>query len=186
MQNILEKLKEKKTKIKPERNNNIFVKIEKKDDKSIYHTKIFLDFHAFGTKKNQNYRFLISFRKLLDRKKTEAFSLFSLKDEDKFLGINYGCRKPIKNVLRRYEENNKLKTATFSKIHYIQFKFKKGSIFCYVVGISYLLRKDKIKKKYYKSLIKILLTLEKEIYEFYNKKLSNGGLITKWIEKEQK
>nr|WP_236842539.1 DUF226 domain-containing protein [Borreliella garinii] len=35
-------------------------------------------------------------------------------------------------------------------------------------------------------MIKILLTLEKEIYEFYNKKLSNGGLITKWIEKEQK
>ncbi|WLN25756.1 DUF226 domain-containing protein (plasmid) [Borreliella valaisiana] len=185
MKNLLEKLKEKKTKIKPEK-NNIFVKIERKDDKSIYHTKIFLDFHAFGTKKNQNYRFFISFRKLLDRKKTEAFSLFSLKDEDKFLGINYGCRKPIKNVLRKYEENNKLKTATFSKIHYIQFKFKKGSIFCYVVGISYLLRKDKIKKKYYKSLIKILLTLEKEIYEFYNKKLSNGGLITKWIKKEQR
>lgn len=185
MKSLLEKLKEKKPKIKTEK-NNIFVKIEKKDDKSVYHTKILLDFHAFGTKKNQNYRFFISFRKLFDRKKTEAFSLFSLKSEDKFLGISYGCRKPIKNVLRRYEENNKLKTATFSKIHYIQFKFKKGSIFCYVVGISYLLRKDKIKKKYYKSLIKILLTLEKEIYEFYNKKLSNGGLITKWIEKEQK
>ncbi|WP_210370149.1 DUF226 domain-containing protein, partial [Borreliella garinii] len=91
MKNLLERLKEKKTKIKPEK-NNIFVKIERKDDKSIYHTKIFLDFHAFGTKKNQNYRFFISFRKLLDRKKTEAFSLFSLKDEDKFLGINYGCR----------------------------------------------------------------------------------------------
>ncbi|AEL70525.1 PFam50 partition protein (plasmid) [Borreliella afzelii PKo] len=185
MKSLLEKLKEKKPKIKSEK-KNIFVKIEKKDDKSIYHTKILLDFHAFGTKKNQNYRFFISFRKLFDRTKTESFSLFSLKNEDKFLGISYGCRKPIKNVLRKYEENNKLKTATFSKIHYIQFKFKKGSIFCYVVGISYLLRKDKIKKKYYKSLVKILLTLEKEIYEFYDKKLSNGGLITKWIEKERK
>ncbi|WP_418905014.1 DUF226 domain-containing protein [Borreliella lusitaniae] len=185
MKSLLEKLKEKKLKIKPEK-NNIFVKIEKKDNKSIYHTKIFLDFHAFGMKKNQNYRFFISFRKLFDRQKTEAFSLFSLKNEDKFLGISYGGRKPIKNVFRRYEENNKLKTATFSKIHYIQFKFKKGNIFCYVVGISYLLRKDKVEKKYYKSLIKTLLTLEKEIYEFYDKKLSNGGLITKWIEKEQK
>lgn len=185
MKSLLEKLKEKKPKIKSEK-KNIFVKIEKKNDKSIYHTKILLDFHAFGTKKNQNYRFFISFRKLFDRTKTESFSLFSLKKEDKFLGISYGCRKPIKNVLRKYEENNKLKTATFSKIHYIQFRFKKGSIFCYVVGISYLLRKDKIKKKYYKSLVKILLTLEKEIYEFYDKKLSNEGLITKWIEKEQK
>ncbi|WP_210369477.1 DUF226 domain-containing protein [Borreliella garinii] len=185
MKTLLERLKEKKTKIKTDK-NSIFVKIEKKDGKNIYHTKILLDFHAFGTKRNQKYRFFISFRKLFNRKKTETFSLFSLKNEDKFLGIRYGCRKPIKNVLRRYEENNKLKTATFSKIHYIQFKFKKGSIFCYVVGISYLLRKDKIKKKYYKSLIKILLTLEKEIYEFYNKKLSSEGLITKWIEKEQK
>ncbi|ACO38541.1 conserved hypothetical protein (plasmid) [Borreliella burgdorferi 29805] len=185
MKNLLEKLKEKKPKLKTER-NNIFVKIEKKDNKNIYHTKILLDFHAFGAKKNQNHRFFISFRKLFDRKKTESFSLFSLKNEDKFLGISYGCRKPIKNVLRRYEENNKLKTATFSKIHYIKFKFKKGSIFCYVVGISYLLRKEKTNKKYYKSLIKILLTLEKEIYEFYNKKLSNGGIIIKWIEKEQK
>ncbi|APS99253.1 hypothetical protein Bmayo_04995 (plasmid) [Borreliella mayonii] len=185
MENLMKKLKEKKTQIKIE-NKNIFVKIEKRDNKNIYHTKIFLDFYAFGNKKNKNYRFFISFRNLLDRKKTETFSLFSLKDEDKFLGISYGCRKPIKNVLRIYEENNKLKTATFSKIHYIQFKFKTGSIFCYVVGISYLLRKDKTKKKYYKSLIKILLTLEKEIYQFYDKKLSNGGLITKWIEKEQK
>lgn len=185
MKNLLEKLKEKKSEIKKE-NKNIFVKIKKKNNKSIYHTKILLDFYAFGTKKNQSYRFFISFRKLFNRKETETFSLFSIKDEDKFLGISYGCRKPIKNVLRRYEENNKLKTATFSKIHYIQFKFKKGSIFCYVVGISYLLRKDKIKKKYYKSLIKILLTLEKEIYEFYDKKLLNGGIITKWIEKEQK
>ncbi|WNZ73100.1 DUF226 domain-containing protein [Borreliella garinii] len=185
MEILLKKLKEKKTKIKSEE-NSIFVKIEKKDNKNIYHTKILLDFHAFGIKKNQSYRFFISFRKLFDRTKTEDFSLFSLKKDDKFLGIRYGCRKPIKNVFRRYEENNKPKTATFSKIHYIQFKFKKGSIFCYVVGISYLLRKDKIKKKYYKSLIKILLTLEKEIYKFYDKKLSNEGLITKWIEKEQK
>ncbi|WP_215537571.1 DUF226 domain-containing protein [Borreliella bavariensis] len=185
MKSLLEKLKEKKTKIKTEK-KDIFVKIEKKNNKSIYHTKILLDFHAFGTKKNQNHRFFISFRKLFDRNKTESFSLFSLKNEDKFLGIRYGCRKPIKNVLRRYEENNKLKTATFSKIHYIQFRFKTGSIFCYVAGLSYLLRKDKIKKKYYKSLIKILLTLEKEIYEFYDKKLSNEGIITNWIEKEQK
>lgn len=109
-----------------------------------------------------------------------------MKNEDEFLGISYGCRKPIKNVLRKYEENNTFKTATFSKIHYIQFKFKKGSIFCYIVGISYLLRKEKIKKKYYKSLVKIILTLEKEIYEFYDKELSTEGLITKWIEREQK
>ncbi|WP_151074480.1 DUF226 domain-containing protein [Borreliella turdi] len=185
MGNLLEKLEEKEIKIKSEK-NNIFVKIERRNNKNIYHTKILSDFRAFGTKRNQNHRFFISFRKLFDRNKTEAFSLFSLKNEDKFLGISYGCRKPIKNVLRKYKENNELKTATFSKIHYIQFKFKKGSIFCYVVGISYLLRKDKTKKKYYKSLIKILLTLEKEIYEFYDKKLSNEGLITKWIEKEQK
>ncbi|ABH02490.1 hypothetical protein BAPKO_6009 (plasmid) [Borreliella afzelii PKo] len=57
MKSLLEKLKEKKPKIKSEK-KNIFVKIEKKDDKSIYHTKILLDFHAFGTKKNQIIDFL--------------------------------------------------------------------------------------------------------------------------------
>ncbi len=40
MKNLLEKLKEKKQKYKLEK-NNIFVKIEKKNDKNIYHTKYF-------------------------------------------------------------------------------------------------------------------------------------------------
>lgn len=75
MKNLLEKLKEKNK--NQTKKITVLLKLKKKDNKSIYHTKIlFLDFHAFGTNKNQNYKFFISFRKLLDRKKTEAFGLF--------------------------------------------------------------------------------------------------------------
>ncbi len=75
MKTLLERLKEKKTKIKTDK-NSIFVKIEKKDGKNIYHTKILLDFHAFGTKRNQKYRFFISFRKLFNRKKQKHLVFF--------------------------------------------------------------------------------------------------------------
>ncbi|MBW6186786.1 DUF226 domain-containing protein, partial [Pseudomonas aeruginosa] len=79
-----------------------------------------------------------------------------------------------------------MKASTFSKVYYIEFRFKNGSIFCYIVGISYSIRKEKVDTKYCKSLIKTLLNLEKQVYEFYNKKLPYEGIITRWIEKNQK
>ncbi|WP_024653028.1 DUF226 domain-containing protein [Borrelia persica] len=187
MESVLERLKEKKVEIAPkEKNRNLFIKIEDKNNRKIYHTKIMTNFCTFGVDRRQKHRFFIAFKNLLNQKKIEFFSLFALRDDDKFLGIFYGYRKPIKNVIRRYEENGVIKSSMFSKVYYIEFRFKKGSVFCYLVGISYLLRKEKSHKKYYDALMQVFSDLEKQVYEFYNKKLPNGGIITRWVEKNQK
>ncbi|WEG99766.1 DUF226 domain-containing protein [Borrelia miyamotoi] len=185
MNSVLERLKDKKVEIKEKEHKTIFIKIESKNNRTLYHTKIMTDFYAFGINKKKN-RLFILVRKLFNREQMNEFHLFPLRDDDKFLGIYYSHRKPIKNVLRRYEENGIIKTVTFSKVYYIEFRFKKGSVFCYIVGISYLLRKEKSHKKYYNSLIQTLSNLEKQVYEFYNRKLPDGGIITKWIKKNHK
>ncbi|UPA16735.1 DUF226 domain-containing protein (plasmid) [Borrelia coriaceae] len=186
MESILERLKEKQLEIKSKERKPIFVKIEAIDNRMLYHTKIMMDFYSFGVDRKQEHKFFIAFRELLDKSKIDWFSLFALKGGDKFLGIFYGYRKPIKNVVRRYEENGVIKTISFSKVYYIEFRFKKGSVFCYVKGIAYLLRKEKSHKKYYNSLVQIMSNLEKQVHEFYGKKLPIGGLINKWIEKNRK
>ncbi|AHH11769.1 DUF226 domain-containing protein (plasmid) [Borrelia coriaceae] len=186
MNDILERLKEKKLEVEEKTGKCLFVKVEKKNNRTLYHTKIMLNLYAFGIKKNQKSKFFISFRKIFDQQKMESFSLFSLKEDDEFLGIHYGRRKPIKNLVRRYEENGVMKASTYSRACYIEFRFKKGSVFCYLVGISYLLRKEKSHKKYYTSLIQRISDLETQVYEFYGKKLPNGGHITKWIKKNAK
>ncbi|AHH11355.1 Putative cytosolic protein (plasmid) [Borrelia coriaceae ATCC 43381] len=145
-----------------------------------------MDFFTFGVDKRQKYKFFIAFRGLFNQSKVELFSLFALKDDDKFLGIYYGYRKPIQNLVTRYEENGVTKSSTFSKVYYVEFRFKKGSVFCYIKGIAYLLKKEKIDTKYYKSLLEKLINLEKQVYEFYNEKLSDGSFINKWIIKRQK
>ncbi|AHH04355.1 Putative cytosolic protein (plasmid) [Borrelia nietonii YOR] len=182
MESVLERLKKKELAIKDKRNKTIFVKIEEINNRKIYHTKVMTDFYAFGINKKKN-RFFILLRKLFNRDKINEFHLFSLKDDDKFLGIYYGYRKPIKNIITRYEENGIIKTISFSKVYYIEFRFKKGSVFCYLRGISYLLRKEKSHKKYCESLVERIINLEKQVYEFYGKKLPDGGFINKWIEK---
>ncbi|UPA18764.1 DUF226 domain-containing protein [Borrelia puertoricensis] len=144
------------------------------------------DLYKFGIYKSIKSMFFISFRGLFNQNKIEYFHLFPIKEGDKFLGIFYRYRKPIKNIVMKYEENGVIKTSTFSKVYYIEFRFKKGSVCCYLKGISRLLKKEKFDTKYYSSLITTLLTLEKEVYEFYGKKLPGGGLITKWIEKSLK
>ncbi|AOW96260.1 DUF226 domain-containing protein [Borrelia miyamotoi] len=186
MNSVLERLKEKKVEIKEKESTTIFVKIEEVNKKKTYHTKIMKDLYIFGASNNQKHRFFISFRELFNQQKIKSFYLFSLKGNDRFLGIYYGYRKPIKNVVTRYEENGIMKASTFSRVYYIEFRFKKGSIFCYIVGISYLLKKEKVNTRYYESLIERILNLEKQVYEFYNKELSNGGIIIKWIKKRQK
>ncbi|AHH14679.1 DUF226 domain-containing protein [Borrelia hermsii] len=186
MESVLERHKRKELEIKEKRDKPIFTKIESYNNRTLYHTKIMMDFLAFGVDKRQKYKFFIALRGLFNQSKIELFSLFALRDDDKFLGIYYGYRKPIRNIITRYEENGVMKVVTFSKVYYIEFRFQKGSVFCYIKGISYLLRKEKIDTKYYKSLIEKLVNLEEQVYEFYNKKLPDGGLITKWIKKRQK
>ncbi|ETZ17422.1 putative cytosolic protein [Borrelia duttonii CR2A] len=181
--NILEK---KKVKLVPKEEKPLFIKIEEIEGRRLYHTKIMKDLYTFGIYKNQKHGFFISFKGLFNEEKAEYFRLFSLKEGDKFLGIYYGYRKPIKSIVKRYEENGVTKTVSFSKVYYIEFRFKKGSIFCYLKGIAYLLKKDRVYRRYYGSLINLLIGLEKEVYEFYGKKFLEGGLITKWIRKNQK
>lgn len=67
----------------------------------------------------------------------------------------------------------------------MEFRFKTGSIICYLTNFYSLIRKDKINTEYYKKLLNITLEIEKQVYAFYNKNLS-GEIITKWIEKKQK
>ncbi|UPA11476.1 DUF226 domain-containing protein (plasmid) [Borrelia parkeri] len=186
MKNVLERLKEKKLEIKDKRDKPIFIKIENKNNKTLYHTKIMNDFYVFGVNKNQKHKFFIAFRGLFDREKIHEFNLFSIKGDDKFLGIYYGYRKPVQNIITRYEENGIMKSYTFSKVYYIEFRFKKGSVFCYLKGISRLIRKERSQTQYGQFLLGLIVNLEKEVYEFYGKKLPKGGLITKWIEKNQK
>ncbi|WP_434757105.1 DUF226 domain-containing protein (plasmid) [Borrelia puertoricensis] len=186
MQSVLERLKEKKLEIKDKRDKPIFIKIESKNNRTLYHTKIVMDFYAFGIDKRQNHKFFIAFRELFNQSKADWFSLFSLRDDDKFLGIYYGYRKPIKNVIRRYEDNGVMKASTLSKVCYIEFRFKKGSVFCYIKGMSRLIKKEKLETQYSKFLLEKIINLEEQVYDFYGKKFPEGGLITKWIEKNQK
>ena len=186
MENMLERLKKKELEINTKKKKPIFIKIENDNNRTLYHTKIMKDLYVFGINKNQRHKFFISFRKLFNQEKIKSFHLFAVQGDDKFLGIFYGYRKPIKNVVTRYEENGVIKASTFSKVYYIEFRFKKGSVFCYIREFSYLLRKEKSHKKYYLSLVNTLSILEKEVYEFYGKKLPKGGFIKKWIEKRQK
>ncbi|WP_244264097.1 DUF226 domain-containing protein [Borreliella burgdorferi] len=39
-----------------------------------------------------------------------------------------------------------IKTVPMYKIHYIEFRFKKGSVFCYIKAIHVLIKKEKFKK----------------------------------------
>ncbi|WP_024653152.1 DUF226 domain-containing protein [Borrelia persica] len=186
MENILARLKEKKLEIKEKKDKLIFIKIETDNNRNLYHTKIMNDLLVFGVHKKQKNKFFIAFRELFDQEKAKALNLFALKGNDRFLGIYYGYSKPIQNVVKRYEENGTMKVSTFSKVYYIEFRFKRGSVFCYIKGISRLLKKEKINTKYYESLIKKLSDLEKRVYKFYEKELPERGIIIKWIEKKQK
>ncbi|WAZ72784.1 DUF226 domain-containing protein (plasmid) [Borrelia miyamotoi] len=195
METILERLKDKKSEVKvnnqkpifvTKKEKPLFIKVEVENNRTLYHTNIMMDLYVFGINKNQKHKFFISFRGLFNQKKVEAFNLFSIKGDDDFLGIFYGYRKPIKNVAVKYEKDGISKTYTFSKVYYIGFKFNRGDIFCYLKGISRLLKKESSETKYYKSLINKFLNLEREVYEFYEKQLPKGGLIKKWIAKNQK
>ncbi|QFP42594.1 DUF226 domain-containing protein (plasmid) [Borrelia miyamotoi] len=184
MESALERLKEKKLEIKGKKNKLIFVKVESKNNRTLYHTKMMNDLYTFGIHRRQSSKFFIAFRGLFNKEKITPFNLFSIKGNDKFLGIFYGYRKPVQNVVTRYEENGVIKSYTFSKVYYIEFRFKKGSVFCYLKGIFRLIKKEKSETHYSQFLLKLMMSLEKQVYEFYGKKFPSGGIITKWIEKK--
>ncbi|WP_418885333.1 DUF226 domain-containing protein [Borreliella carolinensis] len=187
MKSVLEKLKNKKKEIiKKSRKPEIFIKKEILNERTIYHTKMLMDLYRFEINKYKKDKFLILFRELFNQGKLEGLNLFSTKENDKFIGISYGYRKPIKNIIIKYKINDTLKSYTFSKVYYIEFKFKKGSVFCYLRSLARLIKKEKINKKYFQTFIDMLNRLEKKVYEFYCKELPDGGIVNKWIEKTLK
>ncbi|ASJ27786.1 DUF226 domain-containing protein [Borrelia turicatae] len=183
MESILERLKKKKLEINDKGNESIFIKMEKSNNRTIYHTRIIMDFYTFGVNRNQKNKFFIAFRSLFNIQKIHEFNLFPLKGDDKFLGIFYGHKKPLQGIITEYEENGIMKASTLSKVYYIEFRFKKGSVFCYIKGIARLIKKEKSKTQYSQFLLELIINLEKQVYEFYGKNLPSGGIINKWIEK---
>lgn len=144
---LLELLKQKKKEIYPRNHkkekNNIFSKVEEVNNRKIYHTKIFNDFYTFGISKNEPTKFFISLRGIFNIEDISMFHLFSLRGDDIFLGIYYGIKKLDKAFLVR--NFNKRETYTLRKCEYIEFRFKKGGVFCYLSGLHNLLKKIRLK-----------------------------------------
>lgn len=184
MKSVLNSIQIEKARIKC-KNKNRFIKIEKENDKTMYHTKIMMDIYKLGIDKKRN-ECRISLRTLFNQMKVEEVRLYSIKEGDKFLGIYYGYRKPIKNIFVKYEINGITKSYGLSKAHYIEFRFKKGSVFCYFKGLFRLLKKEKSNTNYNIACINMFTKLEKHVYEFYGKKYPEKGILVKWIEKNQK
>ncbi|QMU99766.1 DUF226 domain-containing protein (plasmid) [Borrelia sp. A-FGy1] len=171
--------------IKKERSKkNVFSKVEEIKGRKVYHTKIFNDFYTFGISKKDPTKFFISLRGIFNIEHISMFHLFSTRDDDAFLGIYYGIKKLDKAFL--VKNFNKRETYTLRKCEYIEFRFKKGGIFCYLSGLHNLLKADKIESSYYQTLLNIVNELERELYAFYGKALPEGGIIPKWVQKTQK
>ncbi|AHH13277.1 Putative cytosolic protein (plasmid) [Borrelia hermsii YBT] len=126
---------------------------------------------------------------MFDSENKNTFHLFSIKDQnDKFLGMSYGFKRLKNSILIRYKDNIKQssETVTIYKPYYIEFRFKKGSVFCYIKALHTLIKEEKFNKNYTQNLLERIISLENEVYKFYDKKLPVGGIITKWIEKNKK
>lgn len=164
---------------------NFFNKIEQSENKIIYHTKIFSMINNFEAKPKKG-KFWLCLRSVFNSKKYESFHLFSIKENDRFLGIFYGFINLSKPFIINYSEKGTKKTVRLKKIFYTEFRFKKGSVFCYLRSL-YIFTKNANKNKiFYKSLLERTLKIEKEIHRFYGKKYEINRGILNWIKKNQK
>ncbi|ACN53431.1 conserved hypothetical protein (plasmid) [Borreliella spielmanii A14S] len=183
---MLEKLKQKKDLIKISNiliKKDTFSKVEEIDGKKVYYTKIFKHLIGFRvTNKEQRLRLVFQeFNNL--NKDYYFFNLFALEENDKFLGIKYRWDR-LKKPLFLKKENNKI--YAIKKLYYIEFRFKKGSIKSYILSLRTLLRKkEKEATEYYQFTLNHLEKMESKVYRFYNKKLPDGGILKKWILKNQ-
>ncbi|AWG43391.1 partition protein (plasmid) [Candidatus Borreliella tachyglossi] len=162
-----------------------FKKIEDKDYKTMYHTKIFSMINNFEARPNKG-KFWLCFRNVFNPNKYESLHLFHVRQGDKFLGIFYGFTKLSKPFIINYEENQIKKTTKITKGFYVEFRFKKGSVFCYLRSLSTLLKAKNKGKTFYNSLLNRTLKLEREVHQFYSKEYVEDKGIIKWIEKNQK
>ncbi|AJY73128.1 DUF226 domain-containing protein [Borreliella afzelii] len=194
MSNLLEKLKSRKKEIinkkeieyneninKEEKERTAFFRIEEIDNKKIYYTKLFKHLIKFRIT-NKDHKLSLIFQKLNNKKNYYLFNLFPLKEDNKFLGIKYGWDKLEKPFFLKKDN----KSYVIKKLYYLEFKFSKGSIKCYIQSLRTLLRKkDKENTKYYKFNLEHIKKMENTVYKFYSKKLKDTGVIYKWIEKNQ-
>ncbi|WP_418456590.1 DUF226 domain-containing protein [Borreliella lusitaniae] len=191
MSDLLKKLKARKKEIMSKKelkyNGNInkektaFSRIEEIDNKKIYYTKIFKYLIKFRITNKDN-KLSLTFQNLNNNKSYYLFNLFSLKGDNKFLGIKYGWDKLEKPLFLKKDN----KSYVIKKLYYLEFKFSKGSIKCYIQSLRTLLRKrDKESTKYYRFNLEHIKKMENTVYKFYNKKLKDKGIIYKWIEKNQ-
>ncbi|WP_424632750.1 DUF226 domain-containing protein [Borreliella lusitaniae] len=185
MESALEPVKKGKYRVECQ-NKERFIKIEKENGKTMYHTKLMMDIYKFGFYEKKN-TFRLSLRALFNGEKiVEETHLYPIKEGDKFLGIFYGYRKPIKKAFRKYELNGKKKTYGFARAYYMEFRFKKGSVFCYFKGLYRLLDKERMNNHYNRVLFSMFAELEQKVFEFYGKKYPEQGPLTKWILKNLK
>ncbi|ACM10255.1 DUF226 domain-containing protein [Borreliella burgdorferi] len=178
MSNLLEKLRNKKSDIEK---RIIFNRIEEIDSRKIYCTKIFKHLISFKIT-NKGKRLRLTFQEFNNNEDFLFFNLFPLRENDKFLEIKYKHDKLDRPFFLKKENN---KTYAIKKLYYIEFVFKNGSIKAYVQSLRTLLRKNKETTEYYQFNLSHLKKMEKKVYEFYNKKLKDGGVINKWIKKNQ-
>ncbi|APS99276.1 hypothetical protein Bmayo_04820 (plasmid) [Borreliella mayonii] len=184
MSRLLEKLKQKKASIKISDiliKKDAFSRIEEIDGKKTYYTKIFKHLIDFRVT-NKEQRFRLVFQEF-NNKDYYFFNLFSLEKNDKFLGIKYGWDRLEKPLFLKKEDN---KIYAIKKLYHIEFRFKKGSIKSYILSLRTLLRKkEKETTEYYQFTLNHLEKMESKVYKFYNKKLPDGGILKKWILKNQ-
>lgn len=184
MNRLFEKLKQKKAAIKindiPTKKST-FSRVEEIDGKKVYYTKIFKHLINFKVT-NKEQRLRLVFQEF-NNKDYYFFNLFALEENDKFLGIKCGWDRLEKPFFLKKEDN---KIYAIKKLYYIEFKFKKGSIKSYILSLRTLLRKkEKENTEYYRFTLNHLEKMETKVYKFYNKKLPDGGVLKKWILKNQ-
>ncbi|ABH02454.1 hypothetical protein BAPKO_5502 (plasmid) [Borreliella afzelii PKo] len=162
--------------------NNTFFKKEIVGDRTMYHTRLNNILRGFDVKSEK--KVFVFFTNLFTKEK-KYVTLFPTREGDEFLGMFYGYKKirnnPFYSDYTSVCNFSKKKFKTYNKSYFIEFRFKKGSVFCYLHTIAYLLaeRQFACNRKLYKQ----ILNLEKAVFAFYSKDLIPGGVITKWIAK---
>ncbi len=185
MESAPEPTKKEKCKVECQ-NKERFILIEKENGKAMYHTKIMMDVYKFGVYEKKN-EFRVSLRALFNGERiVEETHLYPIKEGDKFIGIFYGFRKPIKKAIVKYQLNGNRKSYGFARAYYMEVRFKAGSVFFYFKGLYRLLDKGRMNNHYNKILFSMFTDLEKQVYEFYGKKYPEQGPLTKWIIKNLK
>ncbi len=147
----------------------------------MYHTRLNNILRGFDVKSRKVFVFFTN----LFTKEKKYVTLFPTREGDEFLGMFYGFKKirnnPFYSDYTSVCNFSKKKIKTYNKFYFVEFRFKKGSMFCYFHTIAYLLAERQLASN--RKLYKQILNLEKAVFSFYSKDLIPGGVITKWIQK---